>query len=144
MGAADIMSGRKFEELGTHLQELWVSLFRVLDDINDPVRKAADVLARTLSKVCVRLCDPKYSPGASVKGALAVVLPVLLTKGLTDNAKEVRAISVCAQAFFFLCFDSIFRCPDSTHDLVLLLLRSQAFWPSPKWAPLSCARTWQS
>ncbi|MCJ8749226.1 hypothetical protein PDJAM_G00173890 [Pangasius djambal] len=87
----DLIRGRPADDFIEHLTEIWETLFRVLDDIKESVRKAADLTLKTLSKICVRTCE---STGASAKRTVSVLLPILLDKGIVSNVAEVRTLSI--------------------------------------------------
>ncbi|KAM9313856.1 proteasome adapter and scaffold protein ECM29 [Pholidichthys leucotaenia] len=87
----DLIRGRQADDLIDHLAEMWETLFRVLDDIKESVRKAADLTLKTLSKVCTRMCE---SSGSSAQRTVAVILPCLLEKGIVSNVSEVRSLSI--------------------------------------------------
>uniref|UniRef100_A0AAR2L3Y5 Ecm29 proteasome adaptor and scaffold n=1 Tax=Pygocentrus nattereri TaxID=42514 RepID=A0AAR2L3Y5_PYGNA len=87
----DLIRGRQADDVIDHLTEIWETLFRVLDDIKESVRKAADLTLKTLSKVCVRMCE---STGASAQRIVGVLLPILLDKGIVSNVAEVRSLSI--------------------------------------------------
>ncbi|XP_066506558.1 proteasome adapter and scaffold protein ECM29 isoform X2 [Hoplias malabaricus] len=87
----DLIRGRQADDLIDHLTEIWETLFRVVDDIKESVRKAADLTLKTLSKVCVRMCE---STGASAQRIVGVLLPILLDKGIVSNVAEVRSLSI--------------------------------------------------
>uniref|UniRef100_A0A674CB51 Ecm29 proteasome adaptor and scaffold n=1 Tax=Salmo trutta TaxID=8032 RepID=A0A674CB51_SALTR len=91
----DLIRGRNADDLIDHLAEIWETLFRVLDDIKESVRKAADITLKTLSKVCTRMCE---SSGLAAQRTVAVLLPTLLDKGIVSNVPEVRSLrytSIC-------------------------------------------------
>uniref|UniRef100_A0A674CAE5 Ecm29 proteasome adaptor and scaffold n=1 Tax=Salmo trutta TaxID=8032 RepID=A0A674CAE5_SALTR len=85
----DLIRGRNADDLIDHLAEIWETLFRVLDDIKESVRKAADITLKTLSKVCTRMCE---SSGLAAQRTVAVLLPTLLDKGIVSNVPEVRSL----------------------------------------------------
>lgn len=87
----DLIRGRQADDLIEHLREIWETLFRVLDDIKESVRKAADLTLKTLSKVCTRMCE---STGSAAQRTVAVMLPTLLEKGIVSNVAEVRSLSI--------------------------------------------------
>ena len=62
----------------------------------DNVRVAAVTLSRALLNLTARLCDTQYTKTADAAAAVEATLPILLGKGLTDHAKEVRAVSIQA------------------------------------------------
>nr|XP_057941532.1 proteasome adapter and scaffold protein ECM29 isoform X2 [Doryrhamphus excisus] len=87
----DLIRGRQADDLIDHLAEMWETLFRVLDDIKESVRKAADITLKTLSKVCTRMCE---STGSTAQRTVAALLPTLLEKGIVSNVSEVRSLSI--------------------------------------------------
>ncbi|XP_059409867.1 proteasome adapter and scaffold protein ECM29-like isoform X1 [Carassius carassius] len=91
LALSDLIRGRQADEIIDRLSEIWETLFRVLDDIKESVRKAADLTLKTLSKVCVRMCE---STGAAPQKTVAVLLPTLLDKGIVSNVTEVRTLSI--------------------------------------------------
>ncbi|KAL8203023.1 UNVERIFIED_CONTAM: hypothetical protein K2H54_036013, partial [Gekko kuhli] len=88
----DLLRGRPLDDIIDKLPEIWETLFRVQDDIKESVRKAAELALKTLSKVCVKMCDP--SKGAAGQRTIAVLLPCLLDKGMMSTVTEVRTLSV--------------------------------------------------
>ncbi|KAG5845075.1 hypothetical protein ANANG_G00135010 [Anguilla anguilla] len=87
----DLIRGRQLDDIIDRLAEMWETLFRVRDDIKESVRKAADMALKTLSKVCVRMCE---SSGASAQRTVGVLLPTLLDKGIVSTVVEVRTLSI--------------------------------------------------
>ncbi|KAK2816960.1 hypothetical protein Q5P01_025151 [Channa striata] len=87
----DLVRGRQADDLTDYLAEMWETLFRVLDDIKESVRKAADLALKTLSKVCIRMCE---STGSAAQRTVAILLPTLLEKGIVSNVSEVRSLSI--------------------------------------------------
>ncbi|XP_061311111.1 proteasome adapter and scaffold protein ECM29 isoform X3 [Pezoporus flaviventris] len=88
----DLLRGRSLDDIIDKLPEIWEILFRVQDDIKETVRKAADLALKTLSKVCVKMCEP--SKGAVGQKTIAVLLPCLLDKGIVSTVAEVRSLSI--------------------------------------------------
>ncbi|XP_007498230.2 proteasome adapter and scaffold protein ECM29 isoform X4 [Monodelphis domestica] len=88
----DLLRGRSLDDIIDKLPEIWETLFRVQDDIKESVRKAAELALKTLSKVCVKMCDP--SKGTAGQRTIAVLLPCLLDKGMMSSVTEVRALSI--------------------------------------------------
>nr|XP_060618484.1 proteasome adapter and scaffold protein ECM29 isoform X1 [Anolis sagrei ordinatus] len=88
----DLLRGRPLDDIIHQLPEIWETLFRVQDDIKESVRKAAELALKTLSKVCVKMCDP--SKGAAGQRTIAVLLPCLLDKGMMNTVTEVRTLSI--------------------------------------------------
>ncbi|XP_017281248.1 proteasome adapter and scaffold protein ECM29 isoform X2 [Kryptolebias marmoratus] len=87
----DLIRGRQTDDVIDHMAEMWETLFRVLDDIKESVRKAADLALKTLSKVCIRMCE---STGAAAQRTVAMLLPTLLEKGIVSSVSEVRSLSI--------------------------------------------------
>ncbi|XP_056374752.1 proteasome adapter and scaffold protein ECM29 [Hyla sarda] len=88
----DLLRGRQLDDVVDKLPEIWETLFRVQDDIKESVRKAAELALKTLSKVCIRMCEP--CRGAAGQKTIAVLLPCLLDKGIISTVTEVRALSI--------------------------------------------------
>lgn len=93
-GLADLLQGRRWDQLGPHLLPAWSMTLRVMDDIKDSVRQAGLALARSLKSVTLRLTDAGASGGATVAAAVAAVLPTLLERGLHSSVVEVQALSL--------------------------------------------------
>ncbi|XP_036407220.1 proteasome adapter and scaffold protein ECM29 [Megalops cyprinoides] len=87
----DLIRGRQLDDIIDRISEMWETLFRVRDDIKESVRKAADMALKTLSKVCVRMCE---SSGAAAQKTVGVLLPTLLDKGIMSTVVEVRTLSI--------------------------------------------------
>ncbi|XP_068090418.1 proteasome adapter and scaffold protein ECM29 isoform X2 [Hyperolius riggenbachi] len=88
----DLMRGRQLDDIVDKLPEIWETLFRVQDDIKESVRKAAELALKTLSKVCIKMCES--SKGLAGQRTIAVLLPCLLDKGIMSTVTEVRALSI--------------------------------------------------
>eukprot|EP00951_Prasinocladus_malaysianus_P021327 scaffold176001_cov36-Prasinocladus_malaysianus.AAC.1 len=54
--------GRRWEEVSSRFEEVWVMALRAMDDIKESVRQAATKLIRTLRGLTLRLCDPAHTP----------------------------------------------------------------------------------
>uniref|UniRef100_A0A8C5TP39 Ecm29 proteasome adaptor and scaffold n=1 Tax=Malurus cyaneus samueli TaxID=2593467 RepID=A0A8C5TP39_9PASS len=78
----DLLRGRPLDDIIDKLPEIW----------EETVRKAAELALKTLSKVCVKMCDP--SKGAAGQKTIAVLLPCLLDKGIVSTVAEVRSLSI--------------------------------------------------
>ncbi|XP_053393707.1 proteasome adapter and scaffold protein ECM29-like [Mercenaria mercenaria] len=88
----DLLRGRPLDDVVESLPELWESCLRVLDDIKESVRKAADLACKTLSRASIKICDVSY--GKVGERATTLVLPCLLKCGLQSPVSEVRAIGL--------------------------------------------------
>lgn len=74
------------------IKKLWVQIYRVMDDIHEGTREAAEGTAKLLAKLCVVSvsCDHGKS-GLSVSSS---VLPFLLEIGVTNTVAEIRSLSL--------------------------------------------------
>lgn len=71
--------------------QLWTQLFRVMDDVHEGTRKAAEATCQVLSKVCLRYCDPTHGSNSSEQ-MLHALIPILLENGITNTVPKVRSI----------------------------------------------------
>lgn len=91
----DLVQGRKHEQIEPYLEQIWTLCFKVLDDIKESVRTAAQELARILSGILVRSLESAQGPSSAANQMLRRVLPFLVsTQGLESSAKEVQAFSI--------------------------------------------------
>jgi len=65
-----------------------------MDDIKESVRGAATKAADSLSRTCVRMCDPSQSGAKASMEAVKATLPPLLGAGLQSGVNEVRSVVV--------------------------------------------------
>jgi proteasome component ECM29 len=70
LAIADLMQGRRWAELGAHLEEIWTMALRALDDIKDSVRTAAHTLMRSVKGISLRLCDVSMTPPSEASKAV--------------------------------------------------------------------------
>jgi len=92
---ADLVQGRKLEQIMSYLDRVWSVCFKVLDDIKSSVRKAAADLSRVLIGILLRTLESNDASTESSKGMLRSVLPFLLsTQGLESSAKETQMVSI--------------------------------------------------
>ena len=90
-GLTELLRGRTLESATDTLSLLWQDVIRVMDDIKESVRLAADKAADALSRVSIKMCD--VSQGAkSGEAAVKAILPPLMEKGLSSTLPEVRAV----------------------------------------------------
>lgn len=61
LGLSDITASKTFAQVGPFLADLWERCFKVLDDVKETVRQAAEQLCKALSSLTLRLCDPSYT-----------------------------------------------------------------------------------
>lgn len=74
------------------LRQLWIQLFRVMDDIHEGTRLAAEGTAKALSKICTVAASSNN--GKSAKVVASNILPTILDVGITHTVAEVRALSM--------------------------------------------------
>ena len=92
---ADLVQGRKLEQITPYLDRIWGLCFKVLDDIKESVRAAAAELSRVLIGILIRTLESSDSGTESSKTMLRSVLPFLLsTQGLESSAKETQMVSI--------------------------------------------------
>ncbi|KAL7113564.1 hypothetical protein ACP275_04G068800 [Erythranthe tilingii] len=94
LALADILQGRKFDQVEKHLKRIWIAAFRAMDDIKETVRNAGDRLCRAVASLTGRLCDVSLTPVLEARQTMAVVLPVLLTDGIMSKVDSVRKASI--------------------------------------------------
>ncbi|XP_065083000.1 proteasome-associated protein ECM29 homolog [Ochlerotatus camptorhynchus] len=71
---------------------LWSQLFRVMDDIHEGTRMAAEGTASALSKVCVVAASSDHSKsGLNVASS---IIPMFLETGVTNTVAEIRKLSI--------------------------------------------------
>ncbi|EGG17121.1 dynamin B [Cavenderia fasciculata] len=91
----DAISHASIEDLEPFIEELFYMNFRTLDDIKETVRKAAETSVRSLGSVTARFVDPGSTVSrAKAQHILGVVIPLLLTKGITNDSAEVKQFSL--------------------------------------------------
>ena len=87
----ELLRGRTLESATETLTLLWQDIIRVMDDIKESVRQAAEKTAEALSRVSIKMCD--VSAGAKAgEAAVRAILPPLMEKGLSSGLTEVRAV----------------------------------------------------
>ncbi|KAJ3123506.1 hypothetical protein HK098_001853 [Nowakowskiella sp. JEL0407] len=90
----DLLVGRSLQQLEPYLENLWASLFRVLDDIKESVRVAAFSACKTLTNITVRYCDPTVVSEKEGQKIIDIIFPFFMTKGLGSSAEDVRKFSL--------------------------------------------------
>lgn len=91
--AADQQRMETDEEVAEpELLQMWTQLFRVMDDIHEGTRLAADGTAKVLGKVCVVAASCDH--GKSGSRISATILPFLLETGVTNTVAEIRQLSI--------------------------------------------------
>lgn len=94
LALADIIMGRKFDQVGKHLRKLWSAAFRAMDDIKETVRNSGDKLCRALTSLTVRLSDVALTDVSDASQAMDLVLPLLLTEGILSKVDSIRKASI--------------------------------------------------
>ncbi|XP_053680548.1 proteasome-associated protein ECM29 homolog [Anopheles nili] len=74
------------------LRYLWTQLFRVMDDIHEGTRLAAEGTANALSKVCVVASSSDSSKSAT--NVASSIIPLFLETGVTHTVPEIRRLSI--------------------------------------------------
>eukprot|EP01135_Chromosphaera_perkinsii_P004716 Nk52_evm27s294 gene=Nk52_evmTU27s294 len=117
----DLVNGRQWEEkIHKRLDEIWELALRVLDDVKETVRTAAESLCKTLSNYSINLFE--HGSGTSARSAAGKSLSVLLTKGISSNVKEVRGLSL--ETILKMSKHAGPLIKPHTTDLVMVLLES--------------------
>ncbi|KAF6155314.1 hypothetical protein GIB67_019840 [Kingdonia uniflora] len=70
LALADIIQGRKFDQVSKHLRRIWTAAFRAMDDIKETVRKS------------------------DASQAMDIVLPFLLSEGISSKVSSVQKASI--------------------------------------------------
>ncbi|KAG6414017.1 hypothetical protein SASPL_126733 [Salvia splendens] len=94
LALADVLQGRKFDQVEKHLKSIWIAAFRAMDDIKETVRNAGDRLFRAVSSLTGRLCDVSLTPVPESRQTMAIVLPLLLTEGIMSKVDNIRKASI--------------------------------------------------
>ncbi|XP_023639453.1 proteasome-associated protein ECM29 homolog isoform X1 [Capsella rubella] len=94
LALADIIQGRKFDQVGEHLKKLWIAAFRAMDDIKETVRNAGDKLCRAVTSLTIRICDVTLTELSDAKKAMDIVLPFLLSEGIMSKVDSVRKAAI--------------------------------------------------
>ncbi|KAI3523966.1 hypothetical protein L1887_02516 [Cichorium endivia] len=94
LALADLIQGRKFNQVGKHLKNIWTAAFRAMDDIKETVRKAGERLCRAVTSLTLRLCDISLTEISDAKNAMDIVLPLLLTDGIMSKVDDIRKSSI--------------------------------------------------
>ncbi|XP_056162562.1 uncharacterized protein LOC130136561 [Syzygium oleosum] len=94
LALADIVQGRKFNQVGKHLKEVWIAAFESMGDINNTVRNSGDKLYRSVTSLTKRLCDVNLTEASNSRQAMDVVLPYLLKEGIRSRDDTIRKASI--------------------------------------------------
>ncbi|GLJ38855.1 hypothetical protein SUGI_0791890 [Cryptomeria japonica] len=91
---ADVLQGRKFDQVGKYLERIWITAFRAMDDIKETVRNAGDSLCRAASSLSTRLCDTSLTDRNDASATMAIVLPFMLSQGMMSKVSSVQQVSI--------------------------------------------------
>ncbi|XP_058196346.1 uncharacterized protein LOC131312529 isoform X1 [Rhododendron vialii] len=94
LALADIIQGRKFDQVGKHLKKIWTAAFRAMDDVKETVRNSGDRLCSAITSLTLRLCDISLTETSEARQAMDVVLPLLLTEGIMSKVDNIRKASI--------------------------------------------------
>ncbi|EXB37190.1 hypothetical protein L484_013555 [Morus notabilis] len=94
LALADIIQGRRFDQVGKHLKKLWPAAFRAMDDIKETVRNSGEKLCRAVTSLTIRLCDVSLTDISHASQAMDIVLPVLLGEGILSKVDTIRKASI--------------------------------------------------
>lgn len=92
--SADAMEveGDDSQDIEEELLELWRQLFRVMDDVHEGTRLAAEGTVTQLSKACLVASSSDH--GKAGKRIVRTVLPFILETGVTNVVPEIRRVSL--------------------------------------------------
>ncbi|PRQ32931.1 putative proteasome component Ecm29 [Rosa chinensis] len=94
LALADIIQGRKFDQVGKHLRKLWSAAFHAMNDIKETVRNSGNKLCRVLTSLTVRLSDVTLTDVSDASQTMDLVLPLLLTEGILSKVDSIRKASI--------------------------------------------------
>ncbi|KAH9741792.1 ARM repeat superfamily protein [Citrus sinensis] len=94
LSLADIIQGRKFDQVGKHLRRIWTAAFRAMDDIKETVRIAGDKLCRSVTSLTIRLCDVTLTEISDARQSMDIVLPFLLAEGILSKVDIISKASI--------------------------------------------------
>ncbi|XP_024047567.1 proteasome-associated protein ECM29 homolog isoform X4 [Citrus clementina] len=94
LALADIIQGRKFDQVGKHLRRIWTAAFRAMDDIKETVRIAGDKLCRSVTSLTIRLCDVTLTEISDARQSMDIVLPFLLAEGILSKVDSISKASI--------------------------------------------------
>uniref|UniRef100_A0A7N0UGU9 Proteasome-associated protein ECM29 homolog n=1 Tax=Kalanchoe fedtschenkoi TaxID=63787 RepID=A0A7N0UGU9_KALFE len=94
LALADNIQGRRFDQVGKHLKNIWTAAFRAMDDIKETVRKSGDSLCRSVTTLTIRLCDVTLTEASDASKTMDTVLPLLLAEGILSKVDSIRKASI--------------------------------------------------
>ncbi|KAJ1274098.1 hypothetical protein BS78_05G036600 [Paspalum vaginatum] len=94
LALADIIQGRRYNQVYKHLTKIWTTTFRAMDDIKETVRNAGDSLCRAVSSLTIRLCDVSLTSTSDANETMNIVLPYLLSEGILSKVPSVQKAAI--------------------------------------------------
>ncbi|CAD6258432.1 unnamed protein product [Miscanthus lutarioriparius] len=94
LALADIIQGRRYNQVCKHLRKIWTTTFRAMDDIKETVRTAGDSLCRAVSSLTIRLCDISLTSTSDANETMNIVLPYLLSEGILSKVPSVQKAAI--------------------------------------------------
>eukprot|EP00818_Percolomonas_sp_WS_P004362 CAMPEP_0117436390 /NCGR_PEP_ID=MMETSP0759-20121206/982_1 /TAXON_ID=63605 /ORGANISM="Percolomonas cosmopolitus, Strain WS" /LENGTH=1883 /DNA_ID=CAMNT_0005227987 /DNA_START=23 /DNA_END=5674 /DNA_ORIENTATION=+ len=94
LALAEVISGRRFEEVDQFLEELMQKLFRCCDDVKDSARNAAIGTLKKVAEVTHRFCNVRKTKMHHVTAALNILVPLYLKVGLVFMYKPIVFFSL--------------------------------------------------
>jgi len=88
----DLIRGRQLDAVVSKFPVLLETLFRVMDDIKESVRNAAEITTKTLCRICIKMSDPTY--GSIAGEVTSLMLHSLLKAGLPCPVKDIQVLSL--------------------------------------------------
>ena len=90
-----LKGGRNLEPISHKFGIFWSLLFKVIDDIKESVRQAAEIAIKSLNRVTIAY-SASISNLSICESTIKSVLPILIQDGLNSKLEPVRDISVKA------------------------------------------------
>ncbi|KAJ0985238.1 hypothetical protein J5N97_003594 [Dioscorea zingiberensis] len=94
LALADIIQGRKFDQVSKYLKKIWTAAFRAMDDIKETVRNSGESLCRAVSSLTLRLCDLSLTAASDAGQTMDIVLPYLLVEGIVSKVSSIQKASI--------------------------------------------------
>ena len=91
LALVEFLRGRNLADALDSLNELWTSVFKVMDDIKETVRLAANNAAMALSRTSVSMCE---GTGTTSAATIQILMTVMLEEGLRSTVGEVKNVAV--------------------------------------------------
>ncbi|TVU50781.1 hypothetical protein EJB05_02171 [Eragrostis curvula] len=82
LALADIIQGRRYNEVSKHLKSIWITTFRAMDDIKET------------AECWGQLCDVSLTSTSDENETMNMVLPYLLSEGILSKVSSVQKASI--------------------------------------------------